>query len=436
MRRIVGLLLIVLVVIPGCGRDRGVGQNGSGRVVEMSVWHPWGGVQKERFDRVVKAFNKSHSRIHVRSVFTPNDLANNQKFYTAVAAGKPPDCVFVDGQQTAAWAEQGALESLDARLNRADIKRGDYFAPCWDQNLYGGRVWALTYCADPNFAFLWNKKVFREAGLDPEKPPSTIAELDRYNDRITKIERGKIVRMGVIPWAQYGGANSVFTWGWAFGGDFYNGKISKVTANDPRVVKALEWISGYAKKYDVTKVGSFVSGFGSREQNPLYTGQVAMACVHIASLEEMKQYAPNLDYGLGFIPAPLDGEQHSSWVGGWCLAIPKGSRHPDAAWEFIKWACRDPNGTQAAGRIQGLFPGYVHSPYFDEVRNKPGYGQFLQILKECRHQRPVMPAQAFLMSALDRAVDYAIYGKLSPRAALDQATKETQAELDLKLAGR
>ena len=33
-------------------------------------------------------------------------------------------------------------------------------------------------CADPNFAFEWNKRVFRQVGLDPEKPPTTIAELD------------------------------------------------------------------------------------------------------------------------------------------------------------------------------------------------------------------------------------------------------------------
>jgi len=139
-----------------------------------------------------------------------------------------------------------------------------------------------------------------------------------------------------------------------------------------------------------------------------------MAHLHISGVEEIKQYAPNLDYGISYIPAPPDGERHSSWIGGWCLAIPKGSRHPEAAWRFIKWACRDPGGTAAAGRIQGLFPGYRKSPYFDTIRGKPGYGMFLRILEECRHQRPVMPAQE----------------------ALRQAARETQIELDLRLAGR
>jgi maltose-binding protein MalE len=56
---------------------------------------------------------------------------------------------------------------------------------------------------------------------------------------------------------------------------------------------------------------------------------------------------------------------------------------------------------------------------------------FVQILEDTKHQRPVMPAQAFYMGALDRAVDRALYNKQTPKEALDQATRETQAELDL-----
>lgn len=431
------ILLIALCLISGCSRtDKPVSTTQSDSVTYISVWHPWGGTQKEKFNEVVKIFNKTHRNIQVESVFTPNDLSNNQKFFTAVAANKSPDVTFVDGQQTAAWAAQGALESLNDLAERDGIKRSDYFAPCWDQNSYDGNVYALTYCADPNFAFVWNKKVFREVGLDPERPPKTIEELDRYNDIITKREGGKIVRMGIIPWGQYGGANSMFTWGWAFGGDFYDPKTRKVTADDPRVIRALEWMVGYAQKYDVTKVNAFASGFGSREQNPLYIGQVAMSCMHIAGIEEIKQYAPNLDYGVSYLPAPRDGEAHSSWVGGWCLAIPKGSKHREAAWEFIKWCCRDSKGTEIAGKVQGLFPGYKNSPYFDSIRNQEGYGEFLKIMEECRHQRPVMPAQAFYMNSLNSAVDYAVYGRMTPRKALVKAAEETQAELDLRLAGR
>lgn len=435
MTRAVFVLAVAAALItPGCGPRRD--QTEAAGVTYVSVWHPWGGVQKEKFDRVVREFNRRHRGFQVRSVFTPNDLSSNQKFFTSVAAGKPPDIVFVDGQQTASWAEQGALAPLDDRIRESGIKRTDYFGPCWAQNTYDGRVWAMTYCADPNFAFVWNRDVFRRCGLDPDRPPRTIAELDACNRRITKIVGDRIVRIGIIPWAQFGNANSIFTWGWAFGGDFYDPHLRKVTADHPKAVEALEWMTGYARRYGVTRVNAFASSFGSREQNPFYIGLVAMQCLHISQVEDIKEYAPTLDYGITYIPAPPDGEQHSSWVGGWCLAIPRGSRHPDEAWEFIRWCCRDPAGTTAVGRIQGLYPGYKHSPYFEPVRRKPGYAQFLEILRECRHQRPVMPSQAYYMDSLDRAVDFAIYGRLTPRQALEKAARETQADLEGRLAGR
>jgi len=430
-------LVGVGVLMHGCGRqETGKGAPGTQRCV-ITMWHPWGGTQAQAIERIVEAFEASHPEIDVRPLFTPNNLSNNQKFFTSVAAKRPPDVVFVDGPQVAEWAEQGALTPLDDWITAAGITIDDYFVPCWRQNEYGGHVWALTYCADPNFAFVWNKQDFRDAGLEPDMPPKSIEELDGYIRKLNKWQRmgagRRLLRTGLIPWAQYGSANSLFTWGWAFGGSFYDPKRHLVTCDDPRTVEALEWMCSYAKEFDINKIASLQAGFGTAELNPLYIGKLSISCLHISGIEEIKKYAPNLEYGMTYIPAPPGGEQHSSWVGGWCMAIPKGCRHPNEAWELIRWLCADPAGTTVAAKETGLFPGWRKSPYFEELRNKPGYEMFLRILEECRHQRPVMPAQAYYMGALQRAVDDAIYGKKSPRQALIDARVETQRELDLVL---
>jgi len=174
-------------------------------------------------------------------------------------------------------------------------------------------------------------------------------------------------------------------------------------------------------------------GFGTQENNPFYTGQVGMMCLHIGGIAEIERYAPNLDYGVTFIPCPEGGEQHSSWVGGWCIGIPRNARNQDAGWEFIRWMCHSPEGTRLVGKETGLFPGLKTSPYFAEVKDKRFYQDFYRILTECRHQRPVMPVQAFYMRALQRAVDQAVYGKKTPEAALQEARLATQRELDLVL---
>lgn len=423
---------VPILLFYGCSPKN---NNTTGKVTVITLWHPWGGSQKEEMTRIVDEFNRTHPHIYVKTLFTPTDLGSNQKFFTAVAAKRPPDVTFVDGTQTAAWAEQGALQPLDTLVQRDNIKASDYFTPSWKQNYYKNHVWALTYCADPNFAFAWNKSVFRKCGLDPEKPPKTIEELDRYNNIITKVKNGKIIRIGIIPWSQYGSANATFTWGWVFKGSFYDPKTKKITANDPNIVKALDWMTSYAKKYDVTKINAFASGFGSRDQDPFYTGKLAMKCMVISGIRDIREYAPNLDYGLTFIPAPRGGEVHSSWVGGWCLGLPKGSKHPKQAWEFIKWCCHDPKGSSLVGEWQGLFPSYKASPFLKKAAKMEGYSVYLKILQECRHQRPVMPAQTFYMNALGKAVEYTVYGKMNSKQALDKATQDTQAELNLRLAG-
>lgn len=415
----------------GCSRTE-TGRTADGRTL-VSVWHPWGGAMTPRIEKILAEYERVHPDVKLRVLFTPNDLSNNQKFFTSVAAGRPPDVIFVDGPQVAEWAERGALQTLDAFVKEAGILPSDYFDPCWRQNSYRGKTWAMTFCADPNFAFVWNKADFRSAGVDPDKPPVTIEDLDRLCERLTRIEGGNITRIGFIPWAQYGGTNSLFTWGWAFGGSFYDDQARRITANHPRVVKALEWMVSYAKKYDVTRITSLQQGFGTAQLDPFYVGQMSMRCLHISGIEDIKRYAPDLEYGMTFIPAPPDGEAHSSWVGGWCMALPSGSRHPKEGWELIRWLCADDAGTTLIGREMGLMPGARRSPAFAELRNVRGFDQFYRILLETRHQRPVMPVQAYYMGALQRAVDAAIYGKKTPQKALDDATAETQAELDVVL---
>jgi multiple sugar transport system substrate-binding protein len=388
-----------------------------------------------RFEKLAAAFERSHPGIRLRLVFTQNNLSTNQKFFTSVAAGTPPDVVFVDGPQVASWGEWGALEPLTERVESAGIQPDEYFPPTWRQTVYRDQVWALTFCADPNFGFAWNKKAFRRVGLDPERPPTNIDELTEYSHRLTRSEDGVLREIGLIPWAQYGPANSMFTWGWAFGGQFYDDAERRITATHPGVVSALEWMSGYAQKYDPTRMSSIQRDMGSPEQNPFYSGRMAMQCLHISGIGDVERYAPDLDYGVTYIPAPEYGVPRSSWVGGWCMSIPRGAANPDDAWELIRWMCHDPEGTAIVGRETGVFPGLRRSPYFEEVRDRRYYGDYLRILEESQYQRPVMPVQAYYMRELQRAVESMIHGRKTPREALEQAERNTQNELDLVLAG-
>ncbi|MBO7392693.1 MAG: ABC transporter substrate-binding protein [Abditibacteriota bacterium] len=433
MRKLI-FILIAAIMICGCGHKT---PEQTGKVTEIVVWHPWGGDGKEDFDKVVAVYNRTHPNVHVRAVFVPNNASTSQKFFTSVAAGKVPDVSVVDGPQVVSWAAQGAIMSIDKFVKESGLSRDDFFAPAYDETLYKGEVYAMHLSASPNFLLGWNKKVFREAGLDPERPPRTIKELEEMDRKIRRTDpkTGVITRMGIIPWTQNIPSNSMFVWGYAFGGSFYDSETHKVTADDPKIVAALEWMGKMAKEYDVTKIAAFTDGFGSKDQNAFYIGKLGMNCVAAGSIDDIKRYAPNMDYGVAPWPAPEDGEYGAAWVGGWCFGLPVGCPHPKEGWEFIRWLTAGPEGTKVMFDIQRGLPAYKKSKAYDEMTPDSPYWPFYQVLVNCKHQRPVMPAQALLMGELGDAVEKVIYGRDTAENVLKEATKKVQTELDLRLAG-
>jgi len=403
----------------------------AGRSTIIEVWYPYGGDRADIFEKYWKAFEDSHPDIGIKAVFAANDLSTNAKLFTAIAAGNPPDVTWVDGPQVAEWAARGALEPLDEMIAAGGVNKDDFWPLSWGECVYNNKVWALSYTADPAFGLFWNKDIFREAGLDPEKPPTTVEEMDQMNDKIAKVNNGRIERLGFIPWTVYGASNSIFTWGWIFGGEFYNPETQKITANDPKVVKALEWMGAFAKKYNPEQLSGFQAGFGSGEQNPFYQGKIAMALFGSWELPGLKKYAPNLKYGIAPLPTGPDGAPpNQTWGGGWDIGIPKGAKHKEAAFEFIKWMTTSTAATDISGTDLAQFVSYRKAPYYEKIKQDPELKFFYDIMVNVKHYRPVMPAQAFYTGELQRAVDAVIFGQKTAQQALDDATNNTQKELD------
>jgi multiple sugar transport system substrate-binding protein len=405
-----------------------------GRTV-LHLWHPWGGPTGDEFRKFLLQYNATNKTSYIDGLFTPNDLSANQKFFLSVAGGSPPEITFVDGPQVAEWAARGALEPLDDLMAEFGVSNSDFWEPCARENQYRGKTYALTYCADPNFALAWNKDLFKKAGLDPERPPRTLQEMDDMAAKLTTFDaRGDIDTIGLIPWGVYGSENSMFTWGWCFGGEFFDPESNQVTCTSPGVLRALRWMLSYANKYDIVKIASFQQSqqaFGTGPLDPFLTGKVAFLPVHIITVRLYEKYKPDLDYGLAPLPSLTPETAGSgSWVGGWCIGIPKGSKHRKEAFEFMEWLCCSDEGTVSSYNTTGSFPGFMRSAVLAEAEKDPKRKIFLDILKHTKHQRPVMPAQAYYMGALRRTVDNVLRGIQEPEAALKEVQDLTQKELE------
>ncbi len=319
----------------GCSRKR------TGGPVRITYWEKWTKFEGKACADMVAAFNELYrGRIEVKLV-TVSQI--ERKLLVAIAGGNPPDVAGSYAFCVCAYADRNALTPLDDLLAAEGISREDYVPVYWDMCRHRGRMWALP-TTPATVALHWNKRLFREAGLDPDRPPRTIAELDEFAERLTRRDsRGNITQMGFIP-QEPGWWN--WAWGYWFGGKLWNGR-DKITADDPGNIRAFRWIQSYSKKYGVDDIRRFASGFGnfSSPQNAFLSAKVAMELQGVWMHNFIEQYAPGMQWGAAPFPRetippgvdPEDPKQAVTIADADVIVIPRGSRHPEAAWEFIKF---------------------------------------------------------------------------------------------------
>lgn len=301
--------------------------------VHVVYWEKWTGFEKDGMAAVVNEFNASQDRIYVEYITTSQV---NQKALIATAGGVPPDVAGLWDGDVVVFADKNALIPLDEFVHGTNLGPGHYVPLYWDMCTYRGKVWALP-STPATTALHWNKEMFERAGLDPERPPRTFAELDEFSRRLTRRDPDtkQIVEMGFLPpepgWWHYG-------WGSFFGGRLWDGD-RKVLFDTPPYVEAFKWIRSYAQEYGVSALQTFRSSFGnfSSPQNPFMSKQVAMVLQGVWMNNYISQYAPDLKWGAAPFPVVKAGDPPVTFGGLDVLMIPRGAKHPREAFEFIKY---------------------------------------------------------------------------------------------------
>jgi ABC-type glycerol-3-phosphate transport system substrate-binding protein len=396
--------------------------------IHIRYWYVTGA--KELVPYHVSKFNASQDRIVVEPTALPWN-EHEKKVLTSILSEDPPDVINLV-TPVAKWASRMALVPLDELIKRDSFSDTIFFPALWKEMLWQNRVFAIPLYSN-SYAFFYNKKLFRQAGLDPEKPPHTWDEVKEYARRLTKKDaKGNFTQMGFIP--QYGNLQTSMLMAWELGADFLSPDGKKVELSSRPLIDALEWEVKYFDEYPLEKVSTFMAGFGYADQHGFLSGKVAMMVLDNTFLDQIKLYTPHLDYGVSMIPA-FEGYPPASSSGSWWVAIPRGSKKTEAAWEFIKFAVREDIQVAEANSDEALlFPANriaANDPAFIKGRSPM---RVLVDMMEYAHSPSIVPlAHDIFWREFMGAHERAIHKVQTPEKALKQGEKVIKKQLDLAI---
>ncbi len=277
---------------------------------------------------LVEAYNASHEN-QVELEIIPNDDMEG-KVGAAATNGDLPDLLAGDVVRLPYWVANGLFTDLTEQIDgldfKDDITRGHLDAGT-DPD---GNLHTLPFVEDIS-VLVWNKDLYREAGLDPEAGPTNLAEFQEQAEAVQAL--GKPGVSGTYYGGNCGGCG-VFTWFptmWASGDEVLSadGKTAEVASDS---AKAL-----YQMYYELNQAGAV--GAGSKEETgATWTAPFSNGQVGVMQYPNTAVYAAQeagIDVGVTAIPG-VDGGQ-STFLGGDALGISKDSDAVAQAWNFLSW---------------------------------------------------------------------------------------------------
>jgi multiple sugar transport system substrate-binding protein len=293
-----------------------------------------------RVQSQVDAYNASHeNQVELRLVPTDEYVG---VVGNAATANELPDLFSADVVFMPNWTSQGLFADLTSRIDGLpgidNVGQAHIVASSWEGKKYG-----LPFIIDLS-VWMYNKDLFTQAGLDPEAPPTTLAEFAAAARAVQALDIEGTY--GTYFGGNCGGCN-VFTWWpiiWAEGGAVMNDEGTEATLNTDtakeiyRTFGAL-WDEGVINPESIQEAGPTWT-------QPFPAGKVGIMPMP-ASLQESEGMALD-NLGVTAIAGINGGE--STFVGGDSIGVSKDSQNVEQAWNFITWMLGDENQVEVVAK--------------------------------------------------------------------------------------
>ena len=339
-RTLAGIAAAALIVpLAACGGSgnggtataEGIPAKGTDDGTEITLWTR--SPLEHQAKNVVEAYNKSHKN-QVKLEIIPNDDMEG-KVGGASQTDSLPDILAGDVVRIPYWASEGIFtditKQIDGLDNKADLQQGHIEAGTVD-----GAEYTLPFITDVS-VMVWNKNLYKEAGLDPEQGPKSIDQFVEQAKKVAALNKDGVA--GSYLAGQSGGALvfDLFPSVWADGESVMNKDGSEATLDNDSMKGVLD---AYKELANTTNG----LGAGSKEETgatwtaPFANGKIGVMPYPNTSTTALFDAEKDGGFEVGVAPIPGTKEgKTSTFLGGDAMGISKDSKHVAQAWNFLYW---------------------------------------------------------------------------------------------------
>ncbi|MBO3747388.1 sugar ABC transporter substrate-binding protein [Streptosporangiaceae bacterium NEAU-GS5] len=312
----------------------------------LTMWERSGG-NKEMVDMLVAAWNAKNPDCKVNLTYIPHTEMVG-KIAQGVASGDVPDLMGMDLIYAPQFEKAQQLVDITAATKDwAELKtasKGHMTVATYQDHLFGVPLYADVS------ALFYNKDLFAKAGLDPEKPPTTLAELRADADKITALGGG--IKGYYLP-GNCAGCN-IFTVGplmWASGATIE----AKGPGDEPLVGDGVKQVLQFTR--DMVKSGNVPEGARTENGETFHlqfgSGKVGMMGTGNFNITLAREQNPGMKFGITLLPG-MAPNSSASFIGGDLVVIPKGSKRVNDAVNFMKFLLSDQTQVEVYAKALNL----------------------------------------------------------------------------------
>jgi len=339
-----------------------------------------------------------------------------EKNLIALASGHGPDILMVDQIWVSQYAASGFMIPLDEYIANSSINEEQYFKGAWESGKYMGKTYTIPFDVGVWALLYYNKSIFREEGLDPEKPPATWSEFLKVGKQLTKNGRYGVALYSSSEAAQCVTDALIFS----AGGKIIDDMGKKALINSEACIKAMNFLKACE---EISPPGTVARA--EEDSFKLFTsGKAAMFFYGEWGQDTIKTRNPEMDYGVALLPRPDDGISIGTF-GGFNLGINSKCENRELSWKFIEFA----TGKDAEMKITMLTPAHKEAAR-EYLKRRRKYNEVIFQQLSNSSFRPAVKNYTEISKVQIEATQKILLNQLGVKEALDEAAEKINELLE------